>query len=139
MPKSAAASVETALKLTARFFFENGVAFHIVDSPAFKDMLKCVAKIGPSYVPPSRRVLSGRLLDEVKDDVDAESSTILKSRNDFGCTLVTDGWTSITKKHMVNYLTVQHLGVKFECATTTSNAQAENITLGAEWIKEDVS
>ena len=35
-----------------KFLFANGIPFHVVRSPYYKEMVQAIAKIGPSYVPP---------------------------------------------------------------------------------------
>lgn len=44
-----------------KFFVCCGVSFQIVESPFFVDFLKL---LNPSYVPPSRELLTGRLMEE---------------------------------------------------------------------------
>lgn len=50
----------------ADFFYCNGLAFNVVDSQSFKDMVDAIATHGPGYAPPSSFMLRTSLLDESK-------------------------------------------------------------------------
>ena len=46
-----------------KFIFANGIPFHVVRSPYYKEMVQAIAKIGPSYVPPGEHKLRTTILD----------------------------------------------------------------------------
>lgn len=54
----------------AIFFYRNGIAFHAVDSPAFKEMCTAIGSYGAAYAPPSSFPLRSSLLEEAKKEVD---------------------------------------------------------------------
>ena len=45
-----------------KFLFANGIPFHVVCSPYYKEMVRSLAKVGPSYVPPSEHKLRTTIL-----------------------------------------------------------------------------
>jgi hypothetical protein len=138
-PKVNAGTEDQLDKRVAAFFLENGVPFVKVESPSFLELVRDLCAYDGTYKPPSRRTLSGKLLDECEEKMSAKLKTVIMSRNNHGCTLVTDGWTSNTKAHMLNYLTIQPAGVKFESAVCTDGPLIINSELDANWIKDEVS
>jgi hypothetical protein len=81
----------------AAFTYHHAVAFNAVESPYFQHVIDAALKVGASgtcdYKVPSRKVLSGRLLDE-RDAVISESVTkILQNTEEFGYTLTSDGFS----------------------------------------------
>lgn len=71
---------ESLDEIIAEFFFGNNIPFSVVESSTFRKMVK---KFRPSYVPPSRRNLSSKLLDKVNEKLVEEDNTFQKD----GCCL----------------------------------------------------
>ena len=92
----------------ARFFYANAVPFGVAEEGAqscYKDMVAAIRDVPTGYVPPTRKALGGRLIDDVYLTVKQE----LKARNEanhcgerFGYTLVQDGWESCDKLPLIN-------------------------------------
>lgn len=61
-----------------RFFVCCGVSFRIVESPFFVELLKL---LNPSYTPPSRELLTGRLMEEELSKVNFKVAEELKNEN----------------------------------------------------------
>ena len=92
-PKVNAGTKDQLDKRVAAFFLENGVPFVKVESPSFLELVRDLCAYDGTYKPQSRRTLSGRLLDECEEEMNAKLKTVNMSRNNYSCTLVTDGWT----------------------------------------------
>lgn len=45
-----------------KFLFANGILFHVVRSPYYKEMVQAIARIGPSSVPPGEHKLRTTIL-----------------------------------------------------------------------------
>lgn len=58
-------SNEEAEKAVARFFMENGIAFHKARSPSYHEMVEAIGKAGPGLKAPSGEKLRTVLLDKV--------------------------------------------------------------------------
>ena len=111
---------EVADKAIARFFYANAIAFNAAESRYFKEAVKAIAACGPSYVPPGRKPLGGTLLDKELADVQAKTSQLMKNCASQGVTLVSDGWTSVTNRPIINFLVVSSEGATFLSSVDTS-------------------
>jgi len=129
----------------ARLFYANGLPFIVAESKYMKEAFSAVAKCGPSYKLPSRAALSGPLLDLAVADVDKKLAEFKAQMSVTGATVVSDGWTSVQNRPIINYLAVTPDGAMFVDGTDTSgevkDAQfiADEIKLRIESIgKENV-
>lgn len=111
---------EAADKAIARFFYANAIAFNVAESRYFKEAVKAIGACGPSYVPPGRKPLGGTLLDKEVHDVKTRTSAVLKNFTRQGVTLVSDGWTNVTNRPIINFLVVSSEGPTFLSSIDTS-------------------
>ena len=74
--------------LVGRFFFENNIAFNIVESTSFKEL--CHA-LHPGYKPPNRKILGNEILDTVHTQLESKCSKKLNGKE---VTLCIDGWSN---------------------------------------------
>lgn len=107
-----------------------GLPFHIVDSPAFRKALFHTAQGGAAYIEgedtllPHRTKLSGACLDELDANLEAETKSILQQqRSKHGLTLMSDGWTSIQARPILNCLAVTAGHETFIAAEDTTGQQ----------------
>uniref|UniRef100_A0A6P7H6W0 Uncharacterized protein LOC114347821 n=1 Tax=Diabrotica virgifera virgifera TaxID=50390 RepID=A0A6P7H6W0_DIAVI len=75
----------------AKFFYGCNIAFNIADNKLFKDM---ICALRPGYDPPSRKKVSGELLDTVYKEIEETLKSEL-SAEDVSFTMMQDGWSSI--------------------------------------------
>jgi hypothetical protein len=127
---SIAASFSTGCKAAAdaavaQFFYANGIAFSVVESKYFKEALSAVAKCGPSYKPPTRAALSGDLLSGAVTGVDKKLSEFKAQMSITGTTLISDGWTNVQNRPIINFLAVTADGAMFIEGSDTSGEQKD--------------
>lgn len=84
----------------AKFFFRTGISFKLVESGAFKDLIKSLNSTYAQEMP-SSFVLSGSLLDQEHSKLSTQLQKMLESSTDL--VLVSDGWTNIRGDHIVNF------------------------------------
>lgn len=84
----------------ASYFYRTGISFRIVESEAFKEMIRA---LNPDYAKkiPTAKALSGRFLDEKYDDYTKQLNNIISNTQNL--TLVSDGWTDVNSDHIVNF------------------------------------
>lgn len=94
-----------AQKCIARFFYETGVDFSIVNSPSFKAMINATQGHDQmEYDIPSCQELKGWIL---KDEVKEIQEYVKKIRHSWastGCSILLDGWIDEKGRHLVNFL-----------------------------------
>lgn len=135
---SIAASFNSASKAlvdsaVAKMFYATGIPFSIVENKYFKEAFSSVAKCGPSYKLPSRAALAGNLLNDAVTDADKMLSEFKAQMSVTGGTLVTDGWTNVQNRPIINYLAVTPDGAMFIDGTDTSGE-----TKDAQFIADDI-
>lgn len=84
----------------AKFFFRTGISLRLVNSEAFKDLIR---SLNPAYEQsiPSPQSLSGSLLDKQYTIYSQQLNQLLEST--VNLTLVSDGWTNVRGDHIVNF------------------------------------
>ena len=118
----------------ARCFYANGLPFVVAESKHFKEMLEAVIRCGPGYRPPSRSAIADKLLQNEVLDVANQLSEYKMQMTVLGGTLVSDGWTNVQNKLMINSLIVTGDGTMFVDAIDTSGQ-----TKSAAFIAQELS
>ncbi|CAG8854860.1 44269_t:CDS:2, partial [Gigaspora margarita] len=85
-----------------------GISFSIIENPFFIDLLY---NLCPNYQPPSREVLSGRLLDQEYSRVTIKREVILNESENL--TIALDGWTSPSGNSIYNFIILTPTHNKF--------------------------
>lgn len=79
----------------ARLFYACNLPFSMAEHPQF---IKVVSMLRPGYKPPSRKLIGGKLLDAVHDQVTEDMKVILDGKT---ATLVEDGWSNIHNEPII--------------------------------------
>lgn len=117
----------------ARAFYATGMAFSIADNKYFKDAIHAIARAGPSYNPPNRQALAGKLLSDEVAQVDGKLSEFKTQLATQGGTLVSDGWTNVQNRPIINFLVVTADGAMFVDGVDTSGQVKD-----ADFIAEEL-
>ena len=104
----------------ARFFYAEDIPHGKVESSFFNDMLKVVANVGPSFKAPSAYQLRKKLLNGEIKNVEVDLMEIKEYWKTYGCTIVSDGWTDIRNRSIVNVLVSSMYGTIFLKSIDTS-------------------
>lgn len=75
--------------LIGKFFYANNIPFNVAEHQTF---LELISTLRPGYIPPSRKALSGPLLDEVVQEIEEATRSVLTGKT---VTLIEDGWSNI--------------------------------------------
>ena len=112
---------QTVDEALARFFYSAGVPFSVASNKHFKEAIAAVSKFGPGYTPPSEFCLRTSLLKRELQKIESEvQSVVLSDIAVTGATLVSDGWSNIRNKPLINYILVCTKGEVFLDSTDTS-------------------
>lgn len=103
-----------------RLFYRCDLPFHLAKTPAWGDMVENVAAIGASYRGPSMESLRTTHLMREVQDVTKELEPVRESWKQFGCTIMTDGWSDTRRRHIINILVSSCVGTMFLRAIDTS-------------------
>jgi len=97
LPEDLKKELDTKL---ANFFFRTGISLRLVESEAFKDLIRTLNPAYEKWIP-SAKTLSGPLLDQKYAKCLTALEEILKSSGNL--TLISDGWTNVRGDHIVNF------------------------------------
>lgn len=108
-----------------------------IESPYFKDMCVTIGKLGAPYNPPSRRKLSGELLQNEKQGIQRELSTWQLGLDQHGLTLVSDGWTMVDLRPLTNVLLVSTKGAQ-SLEAVNANGATKNAVYIADLLCKQI-
>jgi hypothetical protein len=114
----------------ADFIYDSGLPLNVINSRAFEIMLEAVGQYGPGYVKPSYHAVRVPLLEKAKS-VDEIKTTHELAWTEFGCTLMSDGWTDRRGRHLINFLVNSPTGTFFLESVNASSETADAQMLAA--------
>ncbi|XP_043694110.1 uncharacterized protein LOC122644790 [Telopea speciosissima] len=104
----------------AQHFILNNIAFNVIQTPFFQQMIRSVACYGPSYSIPSYSTLRTKLVQRAKKNVEEYVSTVKESWSLSGCTIMSDMWTDMKERAFINVIAYSPKGAvflkSFECS-----------------------
>ena len=122
-----------------RHIVEDAQILGLPQKPAFREMIQSAIQYGAttkgnvSYLPPGKKRVRGELLDDCLRDLQSELDSFNDHIQQFGASMVSDAKDSVTKDHLIDYITVTPNGYKFE---GTSNVSGVHRT--SEWVATDL-
>jgi len=128
---------DDADKAVARLFYACGIPFSIADSPFFKAAMTAVAKCDSSYKTPNRQRISSQMLADEVHDVQKYIESFKKEALKHGVTLMSDGWTDVNNKPIINFLVATGDGCIFLKSVDTSGT-VKNASFIADELSKSI-
>ncbi|KAG1653664.1 hypothetical protein FOA52_002635 [Chlamydomonas sp. UWO 241] len=99
-------TADAATMAVVMFLLENGIAFNVVRSPAFFEMLEAVKKAPVSWKGPTYNAVSTNLLDKAHEHVqDLMSASGADTEVEiFGLTVAADAYKDATSRQIIGYV-----------------------------------
>ncbi|RVW72655.1 hypothetical protein CK203_056576 [Vitis vinifera] len=91
-----------------RFMYSKGLPFNTVNDPYWFPMIDVVANFGPRFKPPSMHELRTWILKEEVNDLSIIMEDHKKAWKQYGCSIMSDGWTDgkkIGEENVVQVIT----------------------------------
>ncbi|KAM0881446.1 hypothetical protein ACQ4PT_032951 [Festuca glaucescens] len=88
----------------ADFLYENCLPLNIVNSRSWEILLEYIGQYGSDYVTPSYHDVRIPLLEKAKVKTDTLKEKHEKAWEEYGCSLMSDGWTDMSGRHLINFL-----------------------------------
>lgn len=121
-PKTEKEARDEACLDIGRFFFENGLPFHVANSPSFISMVRAIGKYGRGLKPPTAYELSTWILDEEERRAKIVVDEVKKTWMQTGVSILSDGWKDIRGRHLINFLVNNPHGTVFLRSVDASDA-----------------
>ncbi|RVW81111.1 hypothetical protein CK203_044711 [Vitis vinifera] len=87
-----------------RFIYSKGLPFNTVNDPYWFPMIDAVANFGPRFKPPSMHELRTWILKEEVNDLSIIMEDHKKAWKQYGCSIMSDGWTNGKSRCLINFL-----------------------------------
>ena len=112
-----------------RTLIECNIAFNVLRTDQWKRMVKAIAQVGPTenWSGLDYRKMCTITLDEQKALIDNALVPMKLGWQEFGCSIILDGWADIRRRHIINILVSSCLGTYFLRAVDAGRA-GEKIT-----------
>jgi hypothetical protein len=94
-------------------FYDNVIALNAMNSQSWEIKLESIGQYDPGYRSPSYYAMGNPLLERSvnkKNDLRKKHEQAWK---EYGCTLMSDGWTDIHHHHLINFLANNPPGMFF--------------------------
>ena len=87
-----------------RCLFANSFPFNLVNSSYWREMVEEIGKLGTGMKQPSMYKLRTRVLKAEVQGIDAIKATYMEAWEQFGRTLMSDGWSDQKNRSFINFL-----------------------------------
>jgi hypothetical protein len=96
-----------------RFIFSKALPFNTVNDPFWLPMVEGIASFGVGFKPPSMHELRTWILKEEVEDIDTYLLVHKKAWKQYGCSIMSDGWTDGKNRVLINFLINSPAGTWF--------------------------
>lgn len=97
----------------AMWFYDACIPMNACNSPYFQQAVDKITGIGYGYKAPNYHALRINLLEDAKKSVSLLIDSYRSQWIDTGCTIMSDGWTDIRERHLINFLVYCPKGISF--------------------------
>ncbi|KAM0877320.1 hypothetical protein ACQ4PT_035580 [Festuca glaucescens] len=97
----------------ALFFYECGIPFNVASSRQFQVVIEASCQYGLGYKPPSPHELREPLLQDCVKETKLLTKKHEEAWKQYGCTLMSDGWSDRRGRHLINFLVNSPEGTYF--------------------------
>ncbi|XP_059063100.1 uncharacterized protein LOC131079406 isoform X2 [Cryptomeria japonica] len=104
----------------ADFWYFNNISFNVGDNPYWLNLVIAMSVLGKGYKAPSHKDLSGRLLTNAVARPREVMDQKIEWAN-YGCTILSDGWTNGKNRTIINFLVACKDNVVFLKSVDASN------------------
>ena len=122
---------EHLVRATGKFFLHGGIPPNKASSPYFTTMLDAAAKHGTGIKAPTLYEIGHVCVEKEYEELQAWVQTFKWAWRERGCRLMCDGWTTITHRHLLNFLVYSSMGSVF-----IKSVDATDYTQDAKYINK---
>ncbi|XP_058202971.1 uncharacterized protein LOC131317432 [Rhododendron vialii] len=122
---------DRAHQAIARRIYDCGIPLNVVNNDSFALMIEAIGQYGPGLPPPTYHQVRVPLLKKEVEHVNKLMEEHKKDQEQYGCTLMSDGWTDRKNRTLMNLLVNSSRGTMF-----LKSMDASGIVKDAEMIYE---
>ena len=122
----------------ADFLIENGIPFNVINSRSWEIMLESIGQYGPGYRSPTYHDCRGKLLDRAVGRTTELRKKHEESWKEYGCSIMSDGWTSTNHRHIINFLANSPAGTFF-LGSVDASSEVANANMLADLLEQHIN
>ena len=109
-------------KAISKFFLFNRIPFNAVDSgPYYQSMIDTIAEASPGIKGPTGYQIGNAYLEEEVQELEVYMNTLKAKWPVYGCTIMCDGWSSRTRKPIINFMVYCDRSMIYLSSVDTTN------------------
>ena len=121
----------------ADFFYENGIPLNAINSRSWEIMLESIGQYGPGYRSPSYHEIRNPLLDRAVNKTEELRKKHEDAWKEYGCTIMSDGWTDTSHRHLINFLANSPAGTFF-LGSVDASSEIANASMLADLLEKQI-
>uniref|UniRef100_A0A2N9ITI2 BED-type domain-containing protein n=1 Tax=Fagus sylvatica TaxID=28930 RepID=A0A2N9ITI2_FAGSY len=126
---SSKAMVDKAKMAWSKWWFDSNISFNAANSVYYQPAIDAIASIGPGFKGPTYQELRGPLLRNNVREVNDFMVDIKNDWKEYGCSVMSDGWTNQKQQPIMNFLVYCPRGTMFLKSLDTSGLRKDAETL----------
>jgi hypothetical protein len=100
-------------------------------------MLESIGQYGPGYRSPSYHEIRNPLLDRAVKKTDEVRKKHEEAWKEYGCTIMSDGWTDTSHRHLINFLANSPAGTFF-LGSVNASSEIANAPMLADLLEKQI-
>ncbi|GJN11792.1 hypothetical protein PR202_ga30030 [Eleusine coracana subsp. coracana] len=120
----------------ADFFYENGIPLNAINSRSWEVLLESIGQYGPGYRSPYHE-MRNPLLERAVEKTNELRKKHEEAWKEYGCTLMSDGWTDQRHRHLINFLANSPAGTFF-LGSVDASSEVANASMLADLLEKQI-
>ena len=109
-------------KTISKFFLFNGIPFNATDSGSYyQSMIDTIPEAGPGIKGPTGYQIGNVYLEDEVKELEVYINTLKAKWPIYGCTIMCDGWSSRTRKLIINFMVYCDRSMIYLSSVNTTN------------------
>jgi hypothetical protein len=121
----------------ADFLYENKISLNVVNSRSWEILLESIGQYGPGYRGPSYHDARVPWLDRAVNRTSELRMKHEEAWQEYGCSLMSDGWTDSRHRHLINFLANSPAGTFF-LGSVDASSEVANASMLADLLEKQI-
>ena len=121
----------------ADFFYENRLPLNVINSRSWEVLLESIGQYGPGYRSPSYHEIRNPLLEKAVNRTSELRKKHEQAWKEYGCSIMSDGWTDTSHRHLINFLANSPAGTFF-LGSVDASSEIANAPMLADLLEKQI-
>jgi hypothetical protein len=119
------------------FLYENRIPLNVINSRSWEILLESIGQYGPGYRSPTYREVRTSLLERAVNRTTDLRKKHEEAWKEYGCTIMSDGWTDTSHRHLINFLANSPAGTFF-LGSVNASGQVASAPMLADLLEKQI-